>query len=49
MTSQKDMVKRERIAVLLKKGTEPKAIAERVGCSKDLVYEVRRELKGAKK
>ena len=48
MKSRKDTVKRERIAVLLRKGVETKAIVERVGCSKDLVHTVRQEMKSEK-
>lgn len=45
MTGRQDMVKRTRIATLLRKGLETKVIVERVGCNKDLVHKVRQELK----
>ena len=49
MTGRKDMVKRERIAELLRKGCTTEAITLRVGCHKDLVHQVRKEMKGTTK
>lgn len=46
---KKDTAKRERIAELLRKGTTTEAIALRVGCHEDLVYQVRKEMKGTTK
>jgi DNA invertase Pin-like site-specific DNA recombinase len=41
-----DTAKRERIADLLRKGVETTAIVTRLGCHKDLVHQVRKEMKG---
>lgn len=46
---KKDTAKRERIAELLRKGTSTEAIMARLGCNKDLVYQVRKEMKGTTK
>jgi len=42
---KKDIAKRERIAELLRNGTTTEAIVARLGCTKQFVSEIRRELK----
>lgn len=48
MKTRKDVFKRDRIAKLLAQGVETSVIVERMGCNKDLVYQVRKEMKGEK-
>lgn len=48
MKTRKDLAKRERIAKLLAQGVETSVIMERLGCGKDLVSFVRKEMRGEK-
>ena len=47
-TTKEDVVKRTRIAELLRKGLRPVVIKERLGCSGDLIASIKRQMNAAK-